>query len=110
MEGALSELPDDPVPLHTALALLRSLEVELRGAGVAHAAIFGSVARGDAVPGSDVDMLVDLDPEAHVSLFELVGIEMRLAQAFERKVDVLTRGGLRPGLDDGIAADAIEAF
>lgn len=32
------------------------------------------------------------------------------AQAFERKVDVLTRGGLRPGLDDGIAADAIEAF
>jgi predicted nucleotidyltransferase len=42
---------------------------EVRAAGVRHAAVFGSVARGDAVANSDIDILVELDPEAHVSAF-----------------------------------------
>ncbi|MGH7749116.1 MAG: nucleotidyltransferase family protein [Candidatus Dormibacteria bacterium] len=58
-----------------------------------HAAVFGSVARGDAIASSDIDVLVELDPAAHVSLFELMGIELRLADIFGRKVDVVSKGG-----------------
>jgi predicted nucleotidyltransferase len=77
---------------------------------VCHAAVFGSVARGDAIATSDVDVLVELDPAAHVSLYDLTGIELRLSDIFGRKVDVVSRRGLRPRLDDSILADAVNAF
>jgi predicted nucleotidyltransferase len=96
--------------LETALRSLLSHEAELRAAGVRHAAVFGSVARGDATASSDIDVLVELDPEARVSLYDLMGIELRLRQIFGRKVDVVSRRGLRPRLDDGILEDAVSAF
>jgi len=74
---------------------------------VFHIAIIGSVARGDAVASSDIDVLVDLDREARVSLFDLMRIELRLTDIFGRKVDVVSKQGLRPGLDDSILDDAI---
>lgn len=105
------EPKDRDVPrLEPALTALRDHETELHAMGVRRASIFGSVARGDAVITSDIDILVELDPAAHVSLFELVGIELRLAQIFGRKVDVVSKGGLRPILDDSILADAVMAF
>lgn len=96
--------------LTEALSALCAHESDLRGAGVLHAAVFGSVARGDAVSGSDIDVLVKLGPAAHVSLFELAAIERRLAEILGRKVDVVSKRGLRPGLDDSILADAVIAF
>ena len=51
-----------------------------------------------------------LDPEARVSLYDLMGIELRLRELFGRKVDVVSRGGLRPSLDDSILEDAVSAF
>jgi len=102
---------DKTVPrIEATLEMLRAYQAELRLAGVRHAAVFGSVARGDAVVNSDVDVLVELDPAAHVSLYDLVGIELRLAEIFGRKVDVVSKRGLRPGLDDAILADAVTAF
>jgi predicted nucleotidyltransferase len=92
------------------LATLREHERDLQAAGVRHAAIFGSVARGDASATSDIDVLVELDPAAHVSLYDLMGIELRLTDLFKRKVDVVSRGGLRAGLDDSILADAVRVF
>ena len=100
---------NDPI-LKTALRSLLSHEAELRAAGVRHAAVFGSVARGDATASSDIDVLVELDPEARVSLYDLMGIELRLTELFGRKVDVVSRGGLRQGLDDSILEDAVSAF
>ncbi|MGH7747905.1 MAG: nucleotidyltransferase family protein [Candidatus Dormibacteria bacterium] len=109
-------MPQDPatagqdVPsLRGTLAVLRAHEAELRTRGVRHVAIFGSVARADAIVSSDIDVLVELDP-AHVSLFDLMGIELRLMDIFGRRVDVVSKGGLRPGLDDSILADAVNAF
>jgi predicted nucleotidyltransferase len=96
--------------LETALSSLLSHEAELRAAGVRHAAVFGSVARGDATASSDIDVLVELDPEARVSLYDLMGIELRLREIFGRKVDVVSRRGLRPRLDDDILEDAVSAF
>ena len=51
-----------------------------------------------------------MDPEARVSLYDLMGIELRLRELFGRKVDVVSRGGLRPSLDDSILEDAVSAF
>jgi len=101
-------VPSQQVPsLNTVRSILSSCARELREAGVFHIAIIGSVARGDAVASSDIDVLVDLDREARVSLFDLMRIELRLTDIFGRKVDVVSKQGLRPGLDDSILDDAI---
>ena len=50
------------------LAVLKAHEAELRAHGVARAALFGSLARGDARPDSDVDLMVEIDPAAGLDL------------------------------------------
>jgi predicted nucleotidyltransferase len=52
------------------IATLHAHESELRHRGVLHAGVFGSVASGDASPGSDVDNLIALQPGAPTGLFE----------------------------------------
>ena len=57
------------------LAALRRQAPKLRGLGITRLRLFGSMARGETRPNSDVDLLVELDPESHFSLFELVGLQ-----------------------------------
>ena len=54
------------------VATLRAHETDLRAAGIQSLALFGSVARGDADPDSDVDLAVKFDPAARISLIGLV--------------------------------------
>ena len=61
------------------IATLRAHERELRRRGVLHAALFGSVARNEAKPASDIDILIELEPDAPVGVFEYVGITQYLA-------------------------------
>jgi uncharacterized protein len=68
-------------------------------------AVFGSVARGDARPGSDVDLLVDFEPGA--SLLDHVGLFQDLEELLGVGVDVVTRSALKPR-DDRIRAEAID--
>ena len=56
--------------------------------------MFGSVARGEAGPSSDVDLLVDFDAEA--SLLDQVGLTQDLEALLGMHVDVISTGGLRP--------------
>ncbi len=55
--------------------------------------VFGSVARGDDTPTSDVDFLVTLKPGR--TLFDLARLELRLEAMLGRRVDVVTEAGLR---------------
>lgn len=57
-------------------------------------AIFGSVARGEESPDSDIDFLVEFERDA--SLFDLLHVQDDLERLLERKVDVVDRGGLKP--------------
>ena len=62
---------------------------------IAELALFGSVLRNDFAPGSDVDVLITLSPEASVSLFDFVEMQEELEKVFQRKVDLVSKGGLR---------------
>jgi hypothetical protein len=66
------------------IATLQAHEPELRQCGVLHASLFGSVARGEAMPESDIDILIALEPDAPIGLFEYVGITQFLADLFPR--------------------------
>jgi uncharacterized protein len=92
------------------IATLRSHEVELRRRGVCHAALFGSVARGEAGPGSDIDLLIELDAQAPIGVFDYVAITQFLADLFPVRVDVANRGGLKPLVRSRVERDAVYAF
>jgi predicted nucleotidyltransferase len=93
-----------------AVATLRRHENTLRSRGVTHAAVFGSVARGENRPDSDLDILIDIDPDAHVTLFDYVGLQDYIASLFHGPVDVIDREALKPHLRSATARDMIYAF
>jgi predicted nucleotidyltransferase len=78
----------------------RKVEDVMRRRGVVRASIFGSVARGDDEPGSDVDFLVEF--EQGRTLLDLSGLRLDLVEALDRDVDVATPGSLHPELRDRI--------
>jgi predicted nucleotidyltransferase len=92
------------------IATLRAHEAELRRRGVRHAAPFGSLARGEAGPRSDIDILIELDARAQIGVFEYVAITQFLADLFPVRVDVANRGGLKPLVRTRIERDALYAF
>src|SRR5580658_9155077 len=91
------------------LARLRENEAALRARGVAHAALFGSRARGDQRPESDTDLMIEFDPMARITVFDCAGLKRDLAALFDGPVDVVNRDGLKPHVKPA-AADAIYAF
>ena len=92
------------------IGMLRAHQAELRRLGVRHAALFGSIARGKGKRTSDVDILIELEPQAPVGLFEYVGITQYLADLFPIRVDVANRSSLKPLVRPAIERDAIYAF
>ncbi len=72
--------------------------------GARNLRVFGSVARGDDRAYSDVDLLVDMDPDR--SLLDIVGLGQDLEELLDRKVDVLTGASLHPALRDRILAES----
>jgi uncharacterized protein len=93
-----------------ALDTLRRSEHALRGRGVKHAALFGSVARGDHRPDSDIDIMIEIDPDARITVFEYVDLKEYIAGLFNGPVDVVNRDGLKPHVRPAAVADAIYAF
>lgn len=80
------------------------LEVAKRH-GVTSIRVFGSVARGDDSPESDVDLLVTTGPE--VSSWFPAGLVLDLQELLGRRIDVVTENGLNPLLRDQVMAEAI---
>jgi uncharacterized protein len=59
---------------------------------------------------SDLDIMIDVDPDAHLTVFGYVGLKEYVAGLFEGRVDVVSRDGLKPYVRPAATADAIYAF
>ncbi len=91
---------------------LKAAERALRERGVAHAALFGSVARGEERPDSDIDIMVEIDPaaDAEMDVFQYVGIVHFIEDMFQTRVDVSNREALKPYVRPSAERDAVYAF
>ena len=89
--------------------LLESRRNEILDLAVGHGAknirVFGSAARGEGGPASDVDLLVDM--EKGRNLLDLVGFWQDLEELLGCRVDIITDGGISPYLRERIYAEAI---
>ena len=90
---------------HEALAVLSAQMEYLAQFGVQSLALFGSVARDEARPDSDVDLLVEFSRP--VGLFTFVQVKDYLEQVLDRRVDLVTPAGLKRQLRDRILEEAV---
>ena len=88
--------------LEAGAPILKALAAER---GFTRLAVFGSVARGDAGPDSDIDLLVQAP--AGTSSFGFVRFQQLIEHVLGRHVDLVESGGLKPGLDDDIQREAV---
>ncbi len=89
---------------------LVQLAPRLRGKGIASLSLFGSVARGEDTPESDVDILARLSPGTPFGLLDLVGLQDELRDELGRPVELALEGGLDPLVRDNVATDLIKIF
>jgi predicted nucleotidyltransferase len=106
---ATNPIPAIPVS-DRILATLRHHAPELQAAGVAHLRLFGSVARGEATPASDIDLLADFTPGKRISLITLGGLEVRLTNMLGNNVEVACADSLKPHIRERVLQEAVVAF
>lgn len=89
---------------------LRAHEAELRAAGILRIAVFGSVARGDNSPDSDVDLLADFDKSKHYTLLTVGRLESRLADLLGTRVDLSSPDWLKESIKSRALQEVVVAF
>ena len=92
------------------IATLREHEQELRAAGVVRLSLFGSTARGDHRPDSDVDVLAAFDNSRRISLLGVAGIEQQISEILGHPVELVEEGTLKPRVRKNVEAEAVRAF
>lgn len=110
IERFLAEAERRPPELADILRRLRGMEPMLRDRGVAALWVFGSVARGDARPDSDVDLAVDFVREAEPSLLKLSRLQGEIEAALERPVDLGERSAMAPPVAAAADRDLVRIF
>lgn len=96
--------------LHETITVLKAAMPELRERyGVKNLAIFGSVARNEAGPDSDVDLLVEFEPGRPGGYFKFFDLQQELEVRLHQRVDLVIPDALKQPFKDRILAEAIDA-
>lgn len=106
----MNKVLDKSLTLEEALAVLRAHADELRAKGVKHAAIFGSLARGEANLGSDIDVLVELDYDSGIDLWGYAALREQISDWLGKRGDVVNIDTIRDFAKPSALRDAIRAF
>jgi predicted nucleotidyltransferase len=91
------------------LKILSDHREELNRHGVKSIALFGSVARGEDSTKSDVDILVEFEPEFQIGLFAFARLRRRLCELFGMEVDLVTPDAIRIEMKEEILREAVRA-
>ncbi|MDP1626822.1 nucleotidyltransferase domain-containing protein [Parvibaculum sp.] len=111
LQSALSDRPRHKSRLAHVLRTLQKAQPELERRGVLHLAVFGSVARMEDTPESDIDIVVDIDPARRFDILDLAGIGGLVESLIGVPVDIVRRrAGMKPELAEHLAEDQIYAF
>lgn len=92
------------------ISTLREHEQELRAAGVIRLSLFGSTARGDHGPDSDIDLLATFDNTRRISLLDVAGIEQQISKMLGYRVELIEEGTLKLRVRKKVEAEAVRAF
>jgi uncharacterized protein len=92
------------------LRILHEQAPRLRARGVTRLSLFGSVARGEAGPKSDVDLLIEVDPETGFGLSDLLDLQEELGSLLSRRINFAFGSEMRPWLRAWIEDDRIAIF
>jgi uncharacterized protein len=92
------------------LAILGSNADAIRAYGATALHLFGSAARDELRPDSDVDLFIDYDQNSDFDFFALCRIEEIVKSALGREIDLTTRAGLHPGLRERIEQSSVRVF
>ena len=68
--------------------------------------VFGSAARGEMRPESDIDLLVEFLPDAEIDLVDYAGLMLDLSHLLRRKVDLVSKNGLKPMIRASVLKEA----
>lgn len=89
---------------------MREYEPKLKAAGVVRLSLFGSTARGDRRPDSDIDLLAVFDETRRISLLDVIHVENQIADLLGEPVDLLVEGTLKPQTKENVSREAVRAF
>ena len=92
------------------IAKLRAHERQLKEAGIVRLSLFGSTARGEAGPDSDVDLLAAFNETRRLTLLDVVGLELQLSDLLGCPVDLAEEGKLKPRVQKSVEAEVVRAF
>jgi uncharacterized protein len=110
IEGTVVTVLSAEKILDHVVGVLRAQQAVLARMSVLHAAVFGSVARGDNRDDSDVDVMVEVDPAKVATIFDLGEVQQSLEEWLGRPVDVARRDRLRPHVAAEAEQEAVNAF
>ena len=92
------------------IATIRDNATAIKAEGVTKLSIFGSRVRGDHRPDSDIDILVDVEPDATFSVLDLIGIQHIIEDATGLKAQATMRRSMPDRFAKQIADDLVEVF
>jgi predicted nucleotidyltransferase len=95
---------------HSILEKLRAHEPELKAAGIVHLRLFGSVARGENGPESDVDLMAEFDRGKRLSLLGMIGLEHTIGDLLGVPVDLSEERSLKKHVAENALREAELAF